>query len=290
MSYLNQLYSELKLSKAEIYKEYSCLENVMSFIKYIKIKKFFKEIFNSLHVIYFNNDNNGYSLYGKAEFSFHLNILFFDKESSNWYIIDYDIENIIHNYPLDKPILCSEFLRSAFCTEPAKSQISIAIEENNYFPLQSFQQVMIFTLKEFNDLYLENSNLIHKLRFLSLEPKRKEENFLWKLYKDFSISFNNLYELIFFLKKRDSSISLLRTYYQNKVFEDISIEGFANAKARLDKEKLHALEYFLFNTSKSINLEEEPKNEAGCLSFFTPLSQKQISELAEKDTTLRYRP
>lgn len=285
MFYLIQLYTELKLSKKEIYKEYSCLENVMSFIKHIGNKKLPKAIFDHLHIVFFYNNNNGYSLYGKESFSFHVNLLFFDKESSNWYVIDYDIENIIIDYPLDKPILCSEFLQSAFSTKSAKSQISIAVEEGNYYPLQSFQQVMIFTLQEFNHCYQENANLIHKLRFISLQPKKQEENFLWELYKSFDISFNNLYELVSFLKKSESSINLLRTCYKDKSFEEISADGFANAECRLGKEKLLTLQDFLFDLSKSINLEsKESKNEAGGSTLFA--LKKQIPELTDKDITI----
>ncbi|KAF5271674.1 hypothetical protein FQR65_LT05295 [Abscondita terminalis] len=48
------------------------------------------------------------------KFSFHVNLIFFDENTRNWYILDYDIENILGDYPLDKPILCSEFLQRAF--------------------------------------------------------------------------------------------------------------------------------------------------------------------------------
>lgn len=40
------------------------------------------------------------------------------------------------------------------------------------------------------------------------------------------------------LKNNFCYINLLRSYYKNKSFEEIFIDGFANAQCRLDKEKL----------------------------------------------------
>lgn len=44
--------------------------------------------------------------------------------------------------------------------------------------MPKLQQVMIFTLYEFNKLNNKNPYLIDKLRFASLETKKKEGNFL----------------------------------------------------------------------------------------------------------------
>lgn len=279
MCYLTQLYSELKSSKKEIYEDYACLSNVSNFVKHLENKAFPKEVFDNLYWIFFNNNGNGHSLYGKKSFSLHFNLLFFDKESVNWYILDYDIENILDNCLLDQPILCPDFLQLAFCTKPAEEQITLAIEENNYYPLQSFQQVMIFSYQEFNTLNNKYPDFIHKLRFLSLEPEKKEENFLWELYSMFNVSFNNLYEFILFLKEKNPCIDRLRFNYQNKTFETISFEGFANAQYRLDKEKLLALKDFIFNAPKSTKLElVGHKTTSGYSNFFTPMPEKQTAD------------
>lgn len=159
-------------------------------------------------------------------FDFHINLLFFDPASSNWYVVDYDIEKILIGFKLDQPLLYSKFLQLAFSTNPAKEQIKIAIEEDNYFPLQSFQQIMVFTLQEYKKLCLENPNLIHELRFFSLASETPEKNFLWKLYMDSNISFNNLYELTLFLEKRNASLTYYELTIRIKPFMKFSEKGF----------------------------------------------------------------
>ncbi len=291
MPYLSKLYSELKASKPTIYKNYECCLNVSKFINYLE-KKTYEKILDNLYIIYFYNHGNGYSLYGKMSFDFHINLLFFDPASSNWYVVDYDIEKILTGFKLDQPLLYSKFLQLAFSTNPAKEQIKIAIEEDNYFPLQSFQQIMVFTLQEYKKLCLENPNLIHELRFFSLAPKTPEKNFLWKLYMDSNISFNNLYELTLFLEKRNASINLLRANYQNKTFREIFREGFSNTKCRLDKQKLLFLKNFLFDSStSSLEIKQEEAINDKKLSnaqstFFKSPPKEGTQKITEKNLDL----
>jgi|GEM_PF-2227730 hypothetical protein len=224
-------------------------------------------------------------------FDFHINLLFFDPASSNWYVVDYDIEKILIGFKLDQPLLYSKFLQLAFSTNPAKEQIKIAIEEDNYFPLQSFQQIMVFTLQEYKELCLENPNLIHELRFFSLAPKTPEKNFLWKLYMDSNISFNNLYELTLFLEKRNASINLLRANYQNKIFHEIFREGFSNTKCRLNKQKLLFLKNFLFDSStNSLEIKQEEaindKKLSNAQSTFFKSPPKEDTQITEKNLDL----
>lgn len=294
MSYLTQLYSELKLSRSSIYKELQCQLNSLEFIKYLEKKEFPEEIFNNFFIIYFYNDGNGYSLYGKKSFGFHVNLMFFDEKTQNWYILDYDIENILGDYSLDKLLLCSEFLKRAFCTDSAKDQIQKSLNTSYYY-LRSFQQVMIFTLQEYKTILRENSNLINNLKHCSIGSKNPEENILWNLYKHFNISFNNLYEFINFLDKKIFSLDLLRAYYQNKLFEEITLEGFSNTEVRLTKEKLFSLRVFLFGPlTSSTELEvNNPKLEekltvfkVGKSTFFIPSSQEKTFALNGNKLTL----
>lgn len=292
MSYLAELYSELKASKQEIYEKLSCHLNAEKFIKHLESKGLPEEIFNNMHIMFFYHSGGAY--YGEINFGFHVNILFYDKKNSNWYVLDYDIKNIKKGYPLDEPLLYSDFMKHAFSIGETKMLISQSINNENCY-LGSFQQVMIFKWKEYQTILQQNPDLIKNLQFISMDSEKQEENFLWKLYKDFNISFNNLYELIKFLQEGTPDVESMRIYYQNKAFEEIFVNKFSNSVSRLDEKKLFFLKDFLFNSLINDNdpgfgKSKDEKNlvlsQSNTSSNFFKLSSKKSSEFTEKKQSL----
>ena len=156
--------------------------------------------------------------------------------------------------------------------------------KTSYYYLRSFQQVMIFTLQEYKTILRENSNLINNLKHCSIGSQKSGRKYSVEFYKHFNISFNNLYER-----------SVCYAYYQNKLFEEITLEGFSNTEVRLTKEELFSLRVFLFGPlTSSTELEvNNPKLEekltvfkVGKSTFFIPSSQEKAFALNGNKLTL----
>jgi hypothetical protein len=293
---LSKLYSELKETKPSLYKRLNCYGNTLSFLSYLEKKYFFikSNLKNELFVIYFHNEANGTSPYGTEKFGFHFNLLYADSKSSNWYILDYDIENISKcKHQLEDPILASSYLKKAFSNHHMRWALKLARDKGNYYPLTSAQQIMLFSLQEFRDVVAKYPDLPLLLEFCSLDAKQPE-NIVINLYRNFGISFNNLYEFFQFLDKRpqlitnpSDSLQELRKYYRDKPLATLTQEGFSNSKDRLSHIELNKL---ITSFSQSVELKQgielrEPevlieKTSRSNSSFFK-ISREQINWQAD---------